>query len=191
MELKNNLAIDFDTFSNSLTNIILADSQTFASIYPGSTSKILIDILAGYASMLMYRLQAAVSNSYLQTAFSEESILAASEMLGVQLRGNIGSSVDLTLSREELPENGYPEIDIPVYTNFEINGLNFYNRVVYTFPASYTRLHMTLHQGEVHKKEFTTTGALNERAFEEYLDRFYGKKNNIELLVIDYDSAIA
>ena len=35
MELKNNLAIDFDTFSNSLTNIILADSQTFASIYPG------------------------------------------------------------------------------------------------------------------------------------------------------------
>lgn len=163
MELKNNLAIDFDTFSNSLTNIILADSQTFASIYPGSTSKILIDILAGYASMLMYRLQAAVSNSYLQTAFSEESILAASEMLGVQLRGNIGSSVDLTLSREELPENGYPEIDIPVYTNFEINGLNFYNRVVYTFPASYTRLHMTLYQGEVHKKEFTTTGALNER----------------------------
>ena len=35
------------------------------------------------------------------------------------------------------------------------------------------------------------TGALNQRAFEEYLDRFYGKKNNIELLVIDYDNAIA
>lgn len=163
MELKNNLAIDFNTFSNSLTQILLTDSQTFATIYPGSTSKILVDVLAGYASMLMYRLQAAVSNSYLQTAFSEESILAASEMLGVQLRGNIGSSVDLILSRYELEANGFPEINIPLYTNFEINGLNFYNRVVYTFPASYTRLHMTLYQGEIYKREFTTTGALNER----------------------------
>ncbi|MBR6071880.1 MAG: EAL domain-containing protein [Acholeplasmatales bacterium] len=35
------------------------------------------------------------------------------------------------------------------------------------------------------------TGALNQRAFEEYLDSFYGKKNSIELLVIDYDNAIA
>lgn len=35
------------------------------------------------------------------------------------------------------------------------------------------------------------TGALNQRAFEEYLDRFYGRKNSIELLVIDYDNAIA
>ena len=35
------------------------------------------------------------------------------------------------------------------------------------------------------------TGALNQRAFEEFLDTSYGKKKQIELLVIDYDNALA
>lgn len=163
MELKNNLAIDFGTFSETLKQILLEDSTVFRSIYPGSTSKILVDVLAGYASMLMYRLQAAVSNTFLQTAFSEDSILAASEMLGVSIVGKQGSSVDLVLSRDPMERANFPELSIPLYTNFEINGLNFYNREVYTFPSGYQRIHMTLYQGEVHQKEFTTTGALNER----------------------------
>lgn len=163
MELKNNLAIDFDSFADTISQILLEDSAVFRSIYPGSTAKILVDVLAGYAAMLMYRLQAAVSNTFLQTAFSEDSILAASEMLGVSITGNQGSSIDLTLSREEMKQANYPEINIPLYTNFEINGLNFYNREIYTFPSGYQRIHITLYQGEVHQKEFTTTGALNER----------------------------
>lgn len=163
MELKNNLAIDFDSFADTLSQILLEDSAVFRSIYPGSTAKILVDVLAGYAAMLMYRLQAAVSNTFLQTAFSEDSILAASEMLGVSITGNKGSSIDLTLSRNEMTQSNYPELNIPLYTNFEINGLNFYNREIYTFPSGYQRIHITLYQGEVHQKEFTTTGALNER----------------------------
>lgn len=181
MELKNNLAIDFDSFSDTLTQILLEDSEVFRSIYPGSTSKILVDTLAGYASMLMYRLQAAVSNSFLQTAFSEYSILTAAEMLGVSITGNTGSSIDLTLSRNAMESAGFPEISIPLYTNFEINGLNFYNREIYTFPQGYRNIHITLYQGEMNKKEFSTTGTMNERF--EFGNNFTTDLNSVKVFI--------
>ena len=67
MELRNNLVIDYDTFKAALTEILLEDSDTFRSLYPGSTANIFVECLSGYAAMLMYRLQTAITNSFLKT----------------------------------------------------------------------------------------------------------------------------
>ena len=164
MELKNNLVIDYETFKAALTEILLADSSSFRSLYPGSTANIFTEALSGYAAMLMYRLQTAITNSFLKTAFSEHSIFSIAEMLGVIIRGNTGSVVEAVLSRQ--PFTGattLPPFTIPTNTSFTINGLPFYNKVPLTFPSGYTSLSATLYQGEIKKKEYTTSGALNEK----------------------------
>lgn len=164
MELKNNLVIDYDTFKSALTEILVADSSSFRSLYPGSTANIFTEALAGYAAMLMYRLQTAVTNSFLKTAFSEYSIFSIAEMLGVIIRGNTGSAVNLTLSREPFTgSTSLPPFTIPANTSFTINGLPFYNKESINFPSSYDSVYTTLYQGEIKKKEYTTSGALNER----------------------------
>lgn len=164
MELKNNLVIDFETFKSALTEILVEDSFTFRSIYPGSTANILVEALSGYAALLMYRLQTAITNSFLKTAFSEYSIFSIAEMLGVIIRGNTSSVVSLTLEREEFAGPiPLPVFTIPVHTSFTINGISFYNRNSFTFPSGYSKISVTLYQGEVKYKEYTTSGALNEK----------------------------
>lgn len=164
MELKNNLVIDYDTFKAALTEILLEDSDTFRSLYPGSTANIFVECLSGYAAMLMYRLQTAITNSFLKTAFSEYSIFSIAEMLGVIIRGNTGSKVDVILERQPFTSTpNLPAFTIPQHTGFTINNLPFYNRETLTFPSSYTQIETTLYQGEIKQKEYTTTGAMNEK----------------------------
>lgn len=164
MELKNNLVIDYDTFYSAIEEILLEDSTVFKSLYPGSTANIFVEALAGYASMLMYRLQTAISNSFLKTAFSEYSIFSIAEMLGTIIRGNSGSVIDLILSRKPFEgPTSLPVFIIPSHTSFTIKNTLFYNREPLTFPSSYTNIAVTLYQGEVRVQEYTTTGALNEK----------------------------
>ena len=164
MELKNNLVIDYDTFRSALTEILLEDSATFRSLYPGSTANIFVECLAGYAAMLMYRLQTAITNSFLKTAFSEHSIFSIAEMLGVIIRGNTGSKIDVILERKPFTATPtLPVFTIPQHTSFTINQFPFYNRESLTFPSGYTQVGATLYQGEIKQKEYTTTGALNEK----------------------------
>lgn len=164
MELRNNLVIDYDTFKAALTEILLEDSDTFRSLYPGSTANIFVECLSGYAAMLMYRLQTAITNSFLKTAFSEYSIFSIAEMLGVIIRGNTGSKVDVVLERQPFTSTpNLPAFTIPQHTGFTINNLPFYNRETLTFPSSYTQIETTLYQGEIKQKEYTTTGAMNEK----------------------------
>ena len=164
MELRNNLVIDYDTFKAALTEILLEDSDTFRSLYPGSTANIFVECLSGYAAMLMYRLQTAITNSFLKTAFSEYSIFSIAEMLGVIIRGNTGSKVDVILERQPFTSTpNLPAFTIPQHTGFTINNLPFYNRETLTFPSSYTQIETTLYQGEIKQKEYTTTGAMNEK----------------------------
>lgn len=164
MELRNNLVIDYDTFKSALTEILLEDSDTFRSLYPGSTANIFVECLAGYAAMLMYRLQTAITNSFLKTAFSEYSIFSIAEMLGVIIRGNTGSTVDVIMERVPFKSApSLPAFTIPQHTSFTINNFPFYNRETLTFPSSYTQIATTLYQGEIRHKEYTTTGSLNEK----------------------------
>lgn len=181
MELSN-IVVDFDAIETELEQKLLENSSTFKAIYPGETSRILTEILAGYAAMINYRIVTSLMNLYLDTAFSDTSIYSLSEMLGASLRGMTGASIDVVLHKLNLLDYSVP---MSKHTAFEIQGLKYYTREDYSFPAGElnTSTLVTMYQGEVITKEFVTDGSMNERF--EFGEDFKVDSNYVEVYVND------
>ena len=128
----NSIIYDTGTLANAITEQLIDESPTFKAMYPSETSTALVNLLAGYGSMLQYTIVSAIANCYTDTAFSPSAIYQLAETLGNRLHGNVSSQLYCNITRTSL--KGKDNIVIPRNSVFQVEGIPFFNRDPIVFP---------------------------------------------------------
>lgn len=155
---------DTNTLANALTERLTEESPTFKAMYPSETSTALVNLLAGYGSMLQYTIVSALANCYTNTAFSPSAIYQLAETLGNRLHGNASAKLYCNIERTTLKGQG--NIVIPRHSVFKVEGIPFFNSDPIIFPQNYDKVNnVLLTQGEYTIVEFTTSGVAGEKFY--------------------------
>jgi len=173
---------DTGTLATALTEKLTNESPTFKAMYPSETSTALVNLLAGYGSMLQYTIVSALANCYTDTAYSPSAIYQLAETLGNRLHGNVSSQLYCDITRTTLQsKNG---VVIPSYSIFEVEGLPFFNTSPVVFPKGVDTIHnVLLVQGEYTIVEFYTSGAAGEKLY--FSNDFKCNMNMVKVFVED------
>lgn len=159
-----NIIYDVDTLGTAIQSDLINESTTFNAMYPSQTSTELVNVLAGYGSMLQYNMVSALANCYTDTAYSPTGIYQLAETLGNQLHGNISSQLTCNIKRADLEEQ--MEVVIPAGSIFNVEGLDFFNKEDVIFPRSDPRVYnVTLIQGTRNVTERIASGIAGERFY--------------------------
>ena len=153
---------DVNTLQSALTEKTVDESPVFKAMYPSDTTTSLMNVLAGYGSMLQYSLVSAMANCYTDTVYSETGIHQLAETLGNRLRGNVSSQINIYVSRKSLL--GVTGVTIPAHSVWDANGIKFYNPYSVTF-LNDNKKAITLMQGEYKTFKSTTNGTTEERIY--------------------------
>ena len=155
---------DTNTLASALTQRLQEESPTFKAIYPSETGTALVNLLAGYGSMLQYNLISAMANCYTDTAFSDAGIHQLAETLGNRLHGNVSAKIVCSITR--LNATGLSGVEIPANCVFDVDGVKFFNKDKIIFPLSINTVSgITLHQGEYITVEKITSGVVGEKIY--------------------------
>lgn len=155
---------DTGTLANALTERLANESPTFKAMYPSETSTALVNLLAGYGSMLQYTIVSALANCYTTTAFSPTAIYQLAETLGNRLHGNVSAKLYCNIERTSL--RGQPNIVIPKNSVFQVEGVPFFNNDPIVFTQNINNVYnVLLTQGEYTIVEFVTSGAPGEKFY--------------------------
>lgn len=158
-----NIIYDVDSLAAAITEQWNNESEAFKAMYPSDTSTALINIFAGYGSMLQYMLLGAIANCYTTTAFSTAGIYQLAETLGNSLHGNTSSQVTVKIRKRNLLSK---LTTIPAKTQFEIRGKKFFNPSAIILPATSSAVEgIVLVQGECLTSTQTTSGIPNEKFY--------------------------
>lgn len=173
---------DTTTLANAISEKLLEESPTFKAMYPSETSTALVNVLAGYGSMLQYTIVSALANCYTDTAYSPSAIYQLAETLGNRLHGNVSSQLYCDITRTSL--QGKNNVVIPAYSTFEVEGLPFFNTSPIAFAKNVNTVHnVLLTQGEYTSVEFYTSGAAGEKLY--FSNDFKCNMNMVRVYVED------
>ena len=174
-----NIIYDVDSLATAITEQWNAESEAFKAMYPSDTATALINVFAGYGSMLQYMLLGAVANCYTTTAFSTAGIYQLADTLGNNLHGNISSQVTVMMSKKS---HTSVETIIPAKTQFSIRGKKFFNPTAIVIPATSSPVEdIVLVQGEVLTTTQTTSGIANEKFY--FSSDFKANHNYVKVYV--------
>ena len=155
---------DTNTLASAISEKLIDESPTFKAMYPSETSTALVNVLAGYGSMLQYTIVSALANCYLDTAFSKSAIYQLADTLGNRLHGNVSAQLYCDIERTSL--RGKSNVVIPKNSTFYVEGMPFFNPSPVVFPKDVNVVHnVLLIQGEYNTVEFYTSGAPGEKIY--------------------------
>lgn len=175
---------DTNTLSSAITEQLIDESPTFKAMYPSETSTALVNLLAGYGSMLQYTIVSAIANCYTDTAFSPSAIYQLAETLGNRLHGNVSSQLYCNITRTSL--KGKDNIVIPRNSVFQVEGIPFFNRDPIIFPRDVDIVNnVLLIQGENVTEEFYTSGVAGEKFY--FSSDFKCNMNMVKVYVKDQE----
>jgi len=154
---------DANTLASVLTQKLQEESPTFKALYPSDTGSALINLLAGFGSMLQYSLVSALANCYTDSVFSPDGVYQLAETLGNRLQGNTSSQITCSITRNNVTGS---EIVIPINSVFDVDGVKFFNKTAIRFPLNVLTVNgVVLIQGEHVKIEKTTSGIAGEKIY--------------------------
>ena len=180
----NSIIYDTGTLANAITEQLIDESSTFKAMYPSETSTALVNLLAGYGSMLQYTIVSAIANCYTDTAFSPSAIYQLAETLGNRLHGNVSSQLYCNITRTSL--KGKDNIVIPRNSVFQVEGIPFFNRDPIVFPRDVDVVNnVLLIQGENVSEEFYTSGIAGEKFY--FSSDFKCNMNMVKVYVKDQE----
>ena len=180
----NSIIYDNYTLSNAITEQLIDESPTFNAMYPSETSTALVNLMAGYGSMLQYTIVSAIANCYTDTAFSPSAIYQLAETLGNRLHGNVSSQLYCNITRTSL--KGKDNIVIPRNSSFQVEGIPFFNRDPIIFPRDVDVVNnVLLVQGENVSEEFYTSGIAGEKFY--FSSDFKCNMNMVKVYVKDQE----
>lgn len=158
------IVYETSTLASALSEQLQMESPTFKAIYPSETATSMVNVLAGYGSMLQYMVVSSIANCYTDSAFSPSGIYQLAETLGNRLHGNIAASVTCELSR---PENSnLSSIIIPSGSIFTVEEKNFFNPSPISFGIGIpTVKNVLLVQGTQTTYEKLTSGVEDEKIY--------------------------
>ena len=155
---------DTNILASAISEKLAEESPTFQAMYPSETSTALVNLLAGYGSMLQYTIVSSLANCYTDTAFSPSAIYQLAETLGNRLHGNVSSQVYCDITRTSL--TGKNNVTIPSYSVFEVEGLPFFNPNPVVFNRDVDTIkNVLLVQGEYTTVEDYTSGVAGEKIY--------------------------
>ena len=146
---------DFEQISNQLS-AYLADKASWLSLSKSSTGTLLIEAMAAIGAYDQYTMMAAVRETNLDTAHLPESIYTNCRFLGVRISRKTPAQCTAILQNNDLNQ-GF--IEIPKFTQFDIEGTKYFNREPIIFNSSDYIQNVTLYQGEVKSAQFTSSGS--------------------------------
>lgn len=173
---------DTNTLASAISEKLIDESPTFKAMYPSETATALVNLLAGYGSMLQYTIVSALANCYTDTAYSPTAIYQLAETLGNRLHGNVSSQVYCNIKRTSL--TGKNNITIPSYSVFEVEGLPFFNPEPIVFPKDIDTVNnVLLIQGEYITIENYTNGVAGEKIY--FSSDFKCNMNMVKVFIND------
>ena len=114
----------------------LSSRDSWKDTITAATGQMIIDFLANIGAFNQLGIERAVFETMLKTAVLDSSVIVGVRDLGVHVLRKIPAAVTVTLN------NVTPlvPISIPAYTQFSINGNNFFNRSAITFNSGVSQL---------------------------------------------------
>lgn len=175
-----NIIYDTNTLGSAIQSDLLKNSPTFNALYPSQTSTELVNVLAGYSTMLQYNLVSAMANCYTDTAYSPTGIYQLAETLGNRLHGNISSQLQCRIERTTL--TGVANTVIPAGSVFNVEGINFFNKEDIVFSRNRNfESDVTLIQGTKNVTEKIASGIAGERFY--FSENFECNTNEVSVTV--------
>lgn len=150
--------VDQSTLQANVVNA-LSGSDTFKAAFPGETGRLLVDIATSLTTLLLYRIDGAVLNNFLSTAFSRTAAFASATSLGVNPRGRSAATVTLRIT----PNPGAGPTPIPAYTEFAGRSATWHTRQAYAYLPTMPYLDIDVFQGKLTSATFTGNGLTYQR----------------------------
>ena len=154
-----NIDIDFEQIKQDLITY-LSTQDSWKNTLTSATGSILLDIIGYLATSDKFAIQSALLEAFPDTARSDKSILAiARSFWNNHLIRKVPANVVCTLTN--MSNNN---ITIPVYSQFSISGLDFFNRGPISLNGM-TNLSVTLYQGTIQTSTQIFSGLPNQRLY--------------------------
>lgn len=144
---------DYERIMLQLIQALSEDPQWYDIIVSG-TGHAIIRMIASGIAYDQFSIMRAFQEAFPNTASSDNSIFAATRMLGVRPRRKLPSRVSAKLER---PDTG-TYLEVPKFSSFDINGVKFFNREKVVFKPAMMAVSCYLFQGSVVEETLESTG---------------------------------
>lgn len=153
------MAPDFET-TKGMMLYLLSQSSSWTNILTAGGAETLAEMIATMVTLNQMAIERGVQESNLNTSVLESSVYAITNMFGVRVKRKTPAYTTANLTN-----TGSSSVSIPVYTQFTINGVNYFNRAPLTLAAGETQTGVTLWQGTISQISFISSGQ-SEQIFE-------------------------
>lgn len=144
---------DYEKVFLQLSQRLSQDPEWYDLIASATGGMLLRAVCAGIAYS-QFAIERAVQETFLHAASSDNSIYAATRMLGVRPRRRLPAIVEVDLTRDD----SVGIVIIPKLSQFTVGNIKFYNRKQITFQRGQLATTANLYQGQVVTEELTSTG---------------------------------
>ena len=164
---------DFDTIFNKV-QIQVTNDGSITSIWTdaitAATGSYITRMVSSFTADMAFLAERVQHEVFLGTARRPSSVYAITNDLGVHISRKVPGSVEVRLARATQAPAGvvssYVPVtaakSIPAYTQWSINGLNFFNRNTIIFAAGISLLTVTLYRGTIQTDYAYSTGSANQ-----------------------------
>lgn len=121
----------------------LQATNTWSDLQTSSTGQTLLEMMAATATFCQFGIESAARETTLTTAVRDSSVYAITRMLGVRIHRKSPASVEGNVTRV----NTDTLEAIPNFTQFEVNGVPFFNRQSLMFAQGASRAAERLYYG--------------------------------------------
>lgn len=121
----------------------LQSKGTWTDLQTSGTGQTLLELMAAVGAMNQFAIESAARETALTTALRDSSIYAITRMLGVRIHRKSPASVDVDLRRQD----STTAETVAVFTQFDVNGVDFFNRHPLMFVQGYNQAAERLYYG--------------------------------------------
>lgn len=131
------------------------NKASWLSLKKSATGALLLDAVSMVGEYDQYSIMSALRETNLDTPHLQESVYVNCRFLGVRLERKTPAHCTAVLQNTDLNTSF---LEIPAFTQFEVEGKKYFNRESIVFNASASSQSVELYQGEVKTSMFIATG---------------------------------
>jgi len=132
----------------------LSKNNEWRDLITAGSGQALLRMISSGIAFDQYSIERAFQEAFISSASSENSIYAATRMLGVRPRRKLPAAVQVTFTRQDVATY----YEIPAISKFTINNVDYFSREKIGFKSSQTSVNATLYQGLVVTEVVTSDG---------------------------------
>lgn len=145
---------DYEQINEQLT-AYLSSKESWASAGNSKTGTLLIEAISAVGAYDQYSVWAAVNETTLENAVLPQSIYCNNLFLGNRLTRVTPAQLQASVQNTDFSKT---YIEVPRYTQFKIEGIDYFNREAIIFDSESMQQEVTLYQGSVRFQTFTSSG---------------------------------